>query len=73
MGAIVLDGAHIGEGALVAAGAVVSPGMKVPPHSLVLGVPARVFGPLSPSQKALGPRAVKNYVARKEEYRSGKY
>lgn len=73
MGAIVLDGAVIGEGAVVAAGAVVSPGMQVPPGTLVLGVPARVFGPLSPAQKALGPRAVANYKARKEAYRSGRY
>jgi len=73
MGAIVLDGAVVGEGAVVAAGAVVSPGMEIPPQTLVLGVPARVFGPLSPSQKALGPRAVQNYVTRKEAYRCGKY
>jgi len=73
MGAVVLDKAHIGEGALVAAGAVVSPGMQVPPGMLVLGVPARIFGPLTPSQKRLGSTASSNYVLRKEEYRSGKY
>lgn len=73
MGAIVLDGAHIGAGAMIAAGAVVSPGMDVPPGKLVLGVPARLFGPLSPSQKELGPRAVRNYIARKEAYRAGDY
>lgn len=73
MGAIVLDGAHIGAGAVVAAGAVVSPGMTIPPGVLVRGVPARVFGPLSASQKQLGPRAVRNYVARKEAYRSRQY
>ncbi|MCL4266600.1 MAG: gamma carbonic anhydrase family protein [Anaerolineae bacterium] len=73
MGAIVLDGAHIGAGAMVAAGAVVSPGMQVPPGKLVLGVPARIFGPLSASQRELGPRAVQNYVARKEAYRTGQY
>jgi carbonic anhydrase/acetyltransferase-like protein (isoleucine patch superfamily) len=73
MGAIVLDGAHIGAGAMIAAGAVVSPGMDVPPGKLALGVPARVFGPLSPAQKELGPRAVRIYVARKEAYRAGDY
>jgi carbonic anhydrase/acetyltransferase-like protein (isoleucine patch superfamily) len=73
MGAVVLDGAIIGAGAMVAAGAVISPGMNVPPGMLVVGVPARVFGPLSARQKEMGPRAVQNYIARKEAYRSGQY
>lgn len=73
MGATVLDGACIGAGAVVAAGAVVSPGMQVPPGKLVLGVPARIFGPLSARQKELGPRAVQNYLERKEAYRAGLY
>lgn len=73
MGAIVLDGAHIGAGAVIAAGAVVAPGMQVPPQTLVLGVPARVFGPLNEQQKQLSATAVAHYVERKEAYRSGYY
>ena len=69
--ATVLDGAVIGAGAMVGAGAVVPPGMRVPPGMLALGVPARVAGPLTDSQRAAGPRAVSNYVARKEMYRRG--
>jgi carbonic anhydrase/acetyltransferase-like protein (isoleucine patch superfamily) len=42
MGSIVMDGARIGSRSLVAAGALVSPGMQVPPHSLVMGTPAKV-------------------------------
>jgi carbonic anhydrase/acetyltransferase-like protein (isoleucine patch superfamily) len=42
MGAILLDGARIGRGSLVGAGALVTPGTDIPPHSLVLGSPARV-------------------------------
>ncbi|MCA9951817.1 MAG: gamma carbonic anhydrase family protein [Anaerolineales bacterium] len=71
--ATVLDGAVIGEGALVGAGAVVPPGMIVPAGMLVLGVPAKVIGPLNAAQKAAGKRAVSHYMKRKEEYRSGKY
>lgn len=71
MGAIVLDGAMIGEGALVGAGAVVPPGMIVPAGRLVLGVPARVMGPLNEKQKQAGQTAVSHYVARKEQYRRG--
>lgn len=73
MGAVVLDGARVGQGAMVAAGAVVSPGMQIPPGVLVLGMPARVFGPLTAVQKQMGPYAVKNYIVRKEEYRTGTY
>lgn len=43
MGAIVLNGAHIGAGALIAAGTVVREGMEVPPMSLVVGVPGKVL------------------------------
>ncbi len=71
--ATVLDGAVIGRGAVVGAGAVVPPGMHVPPEMLALGVPARVVGPLTNAQRSAGPRAVGNYMARKEAYREGKY
>ncbi len=73
MGAIVLDGAVIGRGAIVAAGAVVPPGMIVPPETMVVGVPAKVIGPLDEAKKQLAQRGVKNYMHHKEAYRRGKY
>lgn len=42
MSSTVLDGAVIGEGSIVAAGAVVTKNTIVPPHSLVVGCPAKV-------------------------------
>lgn len=42
MGAVVMDGAHVGKNSLVAAGALVTEGTTIPPNSLVLGHPARV-------------------------------
>ena len=39
MGAILLNGVHVGTGSIVGAGAVVREGMRIPPNSLVLGVP----------------------------------
>ncbi len=66
--ATVLSGAHIGAGSLIAAGAVVTEGMVVPPHSLVLGVPARVRGEVSPAQAALIRRVAQGYVRHSRAY-----
>ena len=46
MGAIVLGGAQIGNNCIVAAGAVVKENMVVPDGQLVMGVPARIVGPV---------------------------
>lgn len=43
MGATVMNGATVGEGAVVGAGAVVTEGTEIPPHSLAVGVPAKVI------------------------------
>ncbi len=42
MGAIILNGAHIGKGSIVAAGALVPEGAEIPPNSLVMGIPGKV-------------------------------
>lgn len=46
-GAVILCGLSIGEGAMVGAGSVVT--KDVPPHTLVVGNPARVVGPVPDS------------------------
>ena len=51
MSATVMTGAVIGDGSLIAAGCLVSEGKIIPPGSLVMGVPGRVVGPLTPEQK----------------------
>ena len=43
MGAVVLNGAKIGEGSLVGAGALVTEGKEFPPHSLIVGSPAKAI------------------------------
>lgn len=42
MGATVLNGAVIGEGSIVGAGALVTENKIFPPHSLIVGVPAKL-------------------------------
>ncbi|MDO4280439.1 MAG: gamma carbonic anhydrase family protein [Peptococcaceae bacterium] len=50
MGAIVLNGAHIGAGSIVAAGAVVTGGVEIPPRSMVMGLPAKIRGEVTDDQ-----------------------
>ena len=42
MGAVLMNGVHVGAGSLIAAGAVLTQGTVVPPGSLVAGVPGKV-------------------------------
>jgi carbonic anhydrase/acetyltransferase-like protein (isoleucine patch superfamily) len=69
IGAIVLNGAVVGAGSLVAAGAVVGEGMVIPAGSLVLGVPAKVRGPLTDEQRKRVEKGYMTYVELKELYR----
>lgn len=48
IGAIILNGVRVGAGSMVGAGAVVN--KDVPPGSLVVGVPGKIFRPLSPEE-----------------------
>jgi carbonic anhydrase/acetyltransferase-like protein (isoleucine patch superfamily) len=65
IGAIVLNGAHVGTGSIVAAGAVVPEGMKVPPRSLVMGVPGKVRRLLTQAELA----EIQSYADRYVQYR----
>ena len=71
IGAMVLNHAVVGEGALIAAGAVVGEGMEIPPHSLVLGVPAKVRGPLTDEQRVRVASGHTAYVALAARHRAG--
>src|SRR5262245_32194178 len=52
MGAILLNGVHVGTGSIVAAGTLLVEGMKVPPKSLVMGSPGKVKRALSDAEVA---------------------
>jgi len=65
MGAILLDGAHVGSQSIVAAGTLVTEGMKVPPRSLVMGSPGKVKRLLTHAEIA----EIQTYADRYVQYR----
>jgi carbonic anhydrase/acetyltransferase-like protein (isoleucine patch superfamily) len=69
MGATILNGARIGEGSIVAAGALVPEGKEYPPHSLIVGVPAKRVKDVSDEQTADIARGVRTYVERAASHR----
>jgi carbonic anhydrase/acetyltransferase-like protein (isoleucine patch superfamily) len=65
MGAILLNGSHIGTQSIVAAGTVVVEGMRVPARSLVMGVPGKVKRLLTHAEID----GIRTYADRYVEYR----
>ena len=68
MGAILLNGAHVGTGSIVAAGTLVVEGMKVPPRSLVMGSPGKVKRPLTDDEVADIQAYADRYVGYRLDY-----
>ena len=68
MGAILLDGAHVGRGSLVGAGALVTPGTDIPPGSLVIGAPAKVKRPLNENEREQIRHGAAHYVELTRRY-----
>ena len=72
MGSTIKFGAHIGQCSIIGAGAVVEENTIVPPHSLVVGRPARVVRSIPDSKYDLHKQAVKYARVWNKEYRKGK-
>ena len=68
IGAILLNGSHIGLGSIVAAGTLVTEGMKVPPKSLVMGSPGRVKRLLTQAELAEIQLYADRYVGYRLDY-----
>jgi gamma-carbonic anhydrase len=68
MQATLLDDCVIGEGSIVGAGALVTQRTEIPPHSLVLGAPAKVVRALDPSAADEHRALAAKYVRVKENY-----
>lgn len=62
MGAVIMNGVHIGAGSLIAAGAVLTQGTRVPPGSLVAGLPGKVRRELSDDERNSIPLNAAAYV-----------
>jgi carbonic anhydrase/acetyltransferase-like protein (isoleucine patch superfamily) len=71
MGAIVLNGAHVGEASIVAAGTLVTEGTVVPPRSLVMGSPGKVRRPLTDDEVATVLGYAERYVQYRLDYMTG--
>jgi carbonic anhydrase/acetyltransferase-like protein (isoleucine patch superfamily) len=68
MGAILLNGSHIGTGSIVAAGSLVPERMQVPPGSMVMGSPARVRRAVRDREAADIQMLADRYVAYRLDY-----
>jgi len=67
-GAIIWDGAVIGEGSIVGAGAIVLANFKAPPHSLILGTPAKIKSEVPDEQCEKIITAAEHYVTYAQNY-----
>ena len=73
MGAILLNGVHVGSGSIVAAGAVCREGMRIPPNSLVVGVPGKVIRETTEAERTRIAHTVDTYVALQARHRAGEF
>ena len=68
MSATILDGAVIGQGSIVGAHSLVTSNKVFPPHSLIMGSPAKVVKTLSDTEVQNLIEHASRYVKFKEEY-----
>ena len=68
MGAMLLNGVHIGADSVVAAGTLVTEGTRIPPRSLVMGRPGTVKRALTDDEVAEIRCYADNYVAYRLDY-----
>jgi carbonic anhydrase/acetyltransferase-like protein (isoleucine patch superfamily) len=71
MGAIVLNGSHVGRHSIIAAGALLTEGQQVPEGVLVAGVPGKVRRELSEAEHAAIDFNASSYVELAELHRRG--
>jgi carbonic anhydrase/acetyltransferase-like protein (isoleucine patch superfamily) len=70
MGAILLNGVHVGTCSIVAAGTLLVEGANVPPRSLVMGSPGKVKRALSDEEVADIQQYADRYVSYRLDYQA---
>lgn len=70
MGAVLLNGVHVGHDSIIAAGTLLTEGTVIPPRSLVMGRPGKVKRTLSDEDVAEIRWYADNYVTYRLEYQS---
>jgi len=68
MGAILLNGVHVGSGSIIAAGTLIPEGTQIPPRSLVMGSPGKVRRTLSDADLDEIQMYADRYVAYRLDY-----
>jgi carbonic anhydrase/acetyltransferase-like protein (isoleucine patch superfamily) len=68
MRATILNNVTVGEGSIVGAGALITEGTVIPPHSLVMGMPAKVKRQLSEDEVVGIDEYARRYYEYKETY-----
>lgn len=68
MGAVILNGAHVGTESIIAAGSLLTEGQVVPPRSLVMGRPGKVKRVLDDADVAEIRWFADNYVGYRLDY-----
>lgn len=72
MGAILLNGVHVGVGSVVGAGALVTEGMEIPPNSVVLGFPARVVRTVDDVLRRRIELTWRHYIEQARNHKAGR-
>jgi carbonic anhydrase/acetyltransferase-like protein (isoleucine patch superfamily) len=73
MQATVMSGAVISEGCIVGAASFVPYRAQFPPHSLIVGSPARLVRPLEAAEREHHRIACEKYLQLVTEYRAGRW
>jgi carbonic anhydrase/acetyltransferase-like protein (isoleucine patch superfamily) len=68
MGAVVMNGAHIDAGSIVGAGALVLEDCRFPPHSLILGSPAKLIRGTTAEERRHIRKNASDYVQLMQEH-----
>lgn len=73
MGAVLLNGVHVGAGSIIGAGALCTEGMRIPPGSLVAGLPGKVVRQVTAAERGRVGKTVRSYLELQQRHRRGDF